>query len=117
TIGFGTARSCGTSLGHRHRSPRDAPGRPRVTGSTLSGGHIPVIGHGRGSSAGSKTFLASPIGEYMQGLTEEKFDRVVHAEATGRWWDRPCWDEPNCDVFFPIPVDAVHRSAEVLRKY
>src|SRR5258706_6758602 len=65
---------------------------------------------------GRTSFWLWQIGSNMDQPTD-RFDRIAHAEATGRWWEMPWWDEPDCDVLFRIPVDAVRRGAAVLRGY
>jgi hypothetical protein len=47
-----------------------------------------------------------------------KHDEFIdRAEATGRWWEDPWWERPDCEIYFTVSLEAVQSGAAVLREH
>jgi hypothetical protein len=39
---------------------------------------------------------------------------IARAEATGRWWENAWWEDPQCEIHFTVPRQAVSRGAAAM---
>ncbi len=44
-------------------------------------------------------------------------DLITRAEATGRWWESPWWEDPACEIHLTVRRDVVSRGASAIRRH